>query len=528
MIQAKSLSSVVDLADNPPPSVHSRVEISDPLILYIARVPGSRDDDVDDERIRRSGDNSRINGSEAESQVSVDIAKGIMRKPLGSDPHHTAERQATITPSTHPHYQTPLAPSHDMGQIARKPVKNNVQPEVDVPYSSSKPPKGRILGPRAMHARLHSDDSVGLGTSRGKENIVPRRWSEQPSVQQPSSSSEQNTRRGSPGLMGNTQDYDPRNDLSLKHSPLNQEAVLSAHSEHQRRSADCENAGLSLTLIRRYDGNQWNVGKISSVYDPGSVWENHSTTRKNDLSILISSPGYSRFRTPDASGASVTADCAFERRLTRLQRRSQGSGLSEDSPNIKDNRKQRMSLDFRRLSKPRLDTTSQKRTESAKSSDNKSTGVKGYGFYSPWNGSCEFTSGISGHALKCKHTAPMNGSQAVTVSEIRFNLPTSTGTNGATPRDLKASPRSKDVKRSSYFSNEHGSEPHDTILEPNRNDDKSDHLGLSLGQEHAGGGFGGKKAKLGKLIIEPEGLKMLDLLVAANMGLWWKVYEKSA
>lgn len=53
-----------------------------------------------------------------------------------------------------------------------------------------------------------------------------------------------------------------------------------------------------------------------------------------------------------------------------------------------------------------------------------------------------------------------------------------------------------------------------------------DRLDLSLGQEFAGGGFGGKQAKLGKLIIEDEGLKMLDLLVAANMALWWRAYEK--
>jgi hypothetical protein len=51
-------------------------------------------------------------------------------------------------------------------------------------------------------------------------------------------------------------------------------------------------------------------------------------------------------------------------------------------------------------------------------------------------------------------------------------------------------------------------------------------MDLSLGQEFAGGGYGGKQAKLGKLIIEDEGLKMMDLLVAANMALWWRAYEK--
>lgn len=52
-------------------------------------------------------------------------------------------------------------------------------------------------------------------------------------------------------------------------------------------------------------------------------------------------------------------------------------------------------------------------------------------------------------------------------------------------------------------------------------------LDLSLGQELAGGGAAGKQAKLGKLIIQPEGLKMLDLLVASNVALWWRAYAKS-
>ena len=55
----------------------------------------------------------------------------------------------------------------------------------------------------------------------------------------------------------------------------------------------------------------------------------------------------------------------------------------------------------------------------------------------------------------------------------------------------------------------------------NGDGDVNERLDLSLGQERAGGGFSGKKAKLGKLIVENEGLAMLDLVVAANMGVWW-------
>lgn len=56
--------------------------------------------------------------------------------------------------------------------------------------------------------------------------------------------------------------------------------------------------------------------------------------------------------------------------------------------------------------------------------------------------------------------------------------------------------------------------------------DEYGNIDLSLGQERAGGGFQGKQAKLGKLIIEDEGVKMLDLIVAANMALWWRAYER--
>lgn len=46
---------------------------------------------------------------------------------------------------------------------------------------------------------------------------------------------------------------------------------------------------------------------------------------------------------------------------------------------------------------------------------------------------------------------------------------------------------------------------------------KTSLLDLSLGQEKLGGGFDGEQAKLGKLIVQSEGQKMLDLIVAANM-----------
>jgi len=58
--------------------------------------------------------------------------------------------------------------------------------------------------------------------------------------------------------------------------------------------------------------------------------------------------------------------------------------------------------------------------------------------------------------------------------------------------------------------------------------DDDGNIDLTLGREKAGGGFGGRQAKLGKLIVWPAGLAMLDLLVAANLGLWWRGWDKVA
>ncbi|RAH72221.1 uncharacterized protein BO66DRAFT_345789 [Aspergillus aculeatinus CBS 121060] len=53
---------------------------------------------------------------------------------------------------------------------------------------------------------------------------------------------------------------------------------------------------------------------------------------------------------------------------------------------------------------------------------------------------------------------------------------------------------------------------------------EDERLDFSLARERAGGGMRGKSAKLGKLIIEDEGIKMLDLVVAACMAVWWRGY----
>jgi len=112
---------------------------------------------------------------------------------------------------------------------------------------------------------------------------------------------------------------------------------------------------------------------------------------------------------------------------------------------------------------------------------------------------------------------------ALPVSELRFNLPGSS--KPSTPRVEESSKRSSFFHRPRHSRN--NSSLVDSRVESTEDVRRSfDRMDLSLGQEVAGGGFGGKKAKLGKLIIEDEGLKMIDLLVAANLALWWRAYER--
>jgi hypothetical protein len=160
-------------------------------------------------------------------------------------------------------------------------------------------------------------------------------------------------------------------------------------------------------------------------------------------------------------------------------------------------------------------------------------------FYSPWNGRCEFVTGKAGRTLKCRHILPsygggvynplVEGSDAEhgdekgdnirPISELRFNLPSNELL--ADKRSTEGGMRARDQIQSQFnkmVSKAQGLED---------SDDGDIQFGLSLGREKAGGGNRGKRAKMGKLIIFDEGLKMLDLAVAANVGIWWSTWERT-
>ncbi|KAK3314002.1 oxidoreductase-like protein [Apodospora peruviana] len=181
---------------------------------------------------------------------------------------------------------------------------------------------------------------------------------------------------------------------------------------------------------------------------------------------------------------------------------------------------------------------------------------KGYVFLSPWDGQCEFRTSSNGRSLKCRHTlmdgknakfdpvamaqnirretqlsASVGGGRprgdslasallgAKNVSELRFNLPGGDvfggvgdgnregghhhSLHGGFSRLLKIDPR------------ERGDSDEDDWYGQEEEDEEMD---LSLGREKAGGGNRGKRAKLGKLIIHDEGLKIRPTPVQSPIG----------
>ncbi|KAL8915503.1 MAG: hypothetical protein Q9171_000068 [Xanthocarpia ochracea] len=537
----------MNLADNPPEYPYADLETSDPLVLYIARVPGNRDvfltttkplqkvvtaqdvqsslyyihlDSQDDERLREFAESLNVNPEESSTDQEGRSPNSFMgpafERPPPEYPCIALQSSPQSSLPALPNPQVFLPESPLLTTIARKPIGEGARPESQAAHSRLMPSGAHPIGPRSMESSLHCPGAPGLRPAQGKENLIPRRWSEQPPISQSSASLKT-------VALGNT----PASRRDPVPSYSNTSRVRSSDQEDnlERQSFHFGTKDVSLTFIRRYGGSQWNVARVFNAKQPGYHAENYAPPQPDDIVIHISTPGYAKYHLPSLLKPSSVSPQVFERRLLRRQRRSEDKILVDNSTSVTNHQPPRMSIGSRNLSKPRMD----KRRK--RSPEGRPSGTKGYAFNSPWNGTCEFSSGVTGHALKCKHTAPEQGSQAVTVSELRFNLPTSNGLAKASPNVLRSPDRPRSSKRSSYFSSNRGSESTYSEISDNirtSGEHESEQLDLSLGQERAGGGFGGKQAKLGKLIVEPEGLKMLDLVVAANMGLWWKAYERSA
>ncbi|KAJ9145378.1 Oxidoreductase-like protein [Pleurostoma richardsiae] len=190
--------------------------------------------------------------------------------------------------------------------------------------------------------------------------------------------------------------------------------------------------------------------------------------------------------------------------------------------------------------------------------------AKGYVFSSPWDGRCEFRTGNGGRSLRCRHILTSHGggfnplvlaqgirdgnvlhsghrrgrslsssiTGAAAVSELRFNLPSADLFRSKEDRERAVRELHGHLDRlvKTHRRNRSGDESDGWEgggARTDSDDEEEPIFDLSLGKERAGGGNRGKRAKLGKLIVYDEGLKMLDLVVAANMGVWWGAWERS-
>lgn len=364
--------------------------------------------------------------------------------------------------------------------------------------------------------------------------------------------------------------YDERDHVGLTgtYRPNYETSEPDTSSMHGQRST-------SITIIRRdiASNSQWNIGSMT-VTDSTFSGSNIKPVR-----VELSTPGYGRFtrgvgyETPRPGSAGSTA--ASIKRAMQDATLSPSSATSPATPGMPFTRV----VDFRRMAMSDLRRTVFQRTNSMESTgrpDGKSGIEKNVlAFDSPWHGTCCFVNAIDGKSLKIKHTISSNSSTlegtTVNVGELRFNLGWSVLSNvkDARIKRKEAEPdtlpipelmksrkenfrksfqnfrnksresfqRLKQDKSEDYLrdisnietpttnnlADQQSSQFAEAPFESNENEEQR--ISLKLGRERAGGGFRGHSAKLGKLIIEDEGLKMCDLVVAAAMGVWWQHYD---
>ena len=493
----------------------------------------------------------------------------VRRKPLPSSPILGSGDYLEPLPEVSPYLQTCSNGPTGSPQAERRPFSQDDVAKYRRMDVKPPLPDRKLLGPRPMNQRFLADDDPFLHDMPGKQNIDLRRRSEQPTgtpprlPPRPSFGNRDSAPMVPPRpLRASLEDATAANgghSTFLHRKPISHSTSYSLNEETKEESDDQSMKDVSLSLIRRYNKEQWNVGKIWSKSTKTAI--NGFGASSPDITIHITTQGYLKFIDPIDSLAnqavtereksnglrdSHTPIMVSEEHFC-FQRHLQISGHAisrnqrhrpESTDSTLAYREARPSFELPRLSQQSSDSTDSRRSLTYGSPELMSGSRKAHTIRSPW-GICEFTTGVAGRSFKCKHSYTSSdarfgpGMHSAQVSELRFNLPSSKtlGSTGSksgipgTPREAKRSSLFLHQRRRRSSPSLEAQNPHETgYLAPKV--ELEERLDLSLGQEHAGGGFGGKQAKLGKLIVEKEGLQMLDLIVAANMALWWRVYER--
>ena len=552
-IEALSISSITNLLASPPQYPRNPThETHEPLALYIVRVPGSKDvfltplkpptkasisleaiqtslyylhvDTQEDEEVRQS-----LEAERTREEPAPRIP--ILRKPLPSTPFANcpASNRPPTPPKSYPHYQPPGVTALNDGQAARFASRGcHLRLRAQSDLASRRP-----LGSRPLPSQL-----------KGDENSSPR------SALQSLDSDIANTRRQSvpdekPLSWGPPLEATPdRQDANGRRSPTSPLKQVLNDSDEVFSNGSTQRP-ISITLIRRdpTSGTQWNVGNIKVT------GRTHNLSLLHPVEIILNSPGYTKLSRNQAPPLQTLDD------LTS----SPTSPPASSVPIFSRRAGFRMLPDGQKPSLQHVRTNSSDvLSEVTNGQPKKLRNV--YAMTSPWNGICTFSNGVDGRSLKCRHSLPTQSSvqadSSLPAAELRFNLPWSL----LKPRDLNKHRGTEEDKlpidqllRSGRTPKEHWRRTVQTVVQKHRSwtnkagtvmsVDANDHqeqrksedsfttdeeeahrLSLKLGREKAGGGFKGSSAKLGKLIVYDEGLKMGDLVVGACMGIWWQHY----
>ncbi|KAI0884572.1 uncharacterized protein GGS22DRAFT_179942 [Annulohypoxylon maeteangense] len=586
-VEARSLASLNYLAANPPQYPKKpNEEKQDPIILYISRVPGTRDIILSTLK------------PQVKSVTAEDVASSLYYVHL-----NVPEDDVLIPPgqTKPPSPRTSGESSRSGNQIHRKPVpgtsslassridENAPPPSINEnPGNTGQAPLPlRKPVPQPAPAPLSERPPASQFVS--PPNLPPRKLVGPRSIG--SESPERNLPL--PPIYDQPPEYPMRPSMdvpSLPPRPSELEDPFTGYGRSPSPKSPTKRpfTPFSLTLIRRdpSSGQQWNVGKVASFQLENPELINDEKHRQPSPSIMIhlETSGYAKFRgmpthqtpadlreirasldlrRPGSASSSakfpqipdlnppvpVTASNAFERQVVMAYSKSFGAAIREKFHHRSTSEEER--------SPPPIFTTRPSRHGSVGSIGSyggdfdggeapvitqPAPGLKprGYMFKSPWGGRCEFVTGNAGRSLKCRHVLPnytgavfnplVDGQEAghhghkpkgQPISELRFNLPSSelftekrSTEGGARTRDQLQTQFNKVLQKA------HGHDYYD-------DDDDDWHLDLSLGREKAGGGNRGKRAKMGKLIVFDDGLKMLDLVVAANVGVWWTAWERT-
>ncbi|KAI1322115.1 hypothetical protein F5Y16DRAFT_55013 [Xylariaceae sp. FL0255] len=582
-VEGRSLAALNQLAGNPPLYPKKPTEArQDALTLYISRVPGTRD-------IILSTLKPQVKNVTAE-----DVASSLYYV------HFQTPEDEPPEPPNQPLY-SPASPETSGESprtlIHRKPLPRNPEPPLlreehsHLAAHSGKENQGFDMSMRKPGPVANTDimsENRGLASSVEVPPPVPIHRKplgprpSQPAGEESSLSRSLDDRPPLPyemsGMGREIGPPLPARPPVLPPRPLEINPQDSAFSSVPKSKKRRPFTPFSLTMIRRdpSTGQQWNVGKIASfqLENPELIDEGKHSQPSPSIQIHLESSGYAKFRgMPTEAGLGIRGSLDSRRpgssssmsrgHFPDMHMNKPASGAFERqvrmtySPSFTANLRQRLrSRSLNGEPPPSINRPSHDRQGSITSigsfggdfdgSDapvitQPAPGLKprGYMFYSPWDGRCEFITGNAGRSLKCRHVLPsynngminpLVGSQDAehgdekvehqAISELRFNLPTNELFSDK--KMPEGSIRTRDHLHNQFnrmIAKAQGIE--------DNSDDGDFHFDMSLGREKAGGGKGGKRAKMGKLIIFDDGLKMLDLAVAANVGIWWITWERT-